>query len=39
MENTATQKRRVPRMTYAQAGEINGMVPPQAVELGRQLVS
>ena len=38
MENTATQKRRVPRMTYAQAGEINGMVPPQAVELEKSVL-
>ena len=38
METTATQKRRVPRMTYAQAGEINGMVPPQAVELEKSVL-
>lgn len=38
MENTATQRKRVPRMTYAQAGEINGMVPPQAVELEKSVL-
>ena len=38
MENTVTQKRRVSQMTYAQAGEINGMVPPQAVELEKSVL-
>ena len=38
METTVTQRRRIPRMTIAQAGEINGMVPPQAVELEKSVL-
>ena len=38
MENTITQRKRAPRMTFAQAGEINGMVPPQAVELEKSVL-
>ena len=38
METTATQKRRVPRTNYAQEGEINGMAPPQAVELEKSVL-
>ena len=38
MDNTLTQRRRTARMTYAQAGEINGMVPPQAVELEKSVL-
>ena len=38
MEETITQRRRIPRLTNAQAGEINGMVPPQAVELEKSVL-
>ena len=38
MENTNTLQRRKTRLTYAQAGEMNGMVPPQAVELEKSVL-
>lgn len=38
METIATQKRKTMRMTHMQAGEINGMVPPQAVELEKSVL-
>ena len=38
MENAITQRKRAPRMTYTQAGEINGTVPPQAVELEKSVL-
>ena len=38
MENTNTLQRRKTRLTFAQAGEINGMVPPQAVELEKSVL-
>lgn len=38
METATTPKRRAPRMTFAQAGEINGMIPPQAVELEKSVL-
>lgn len=38
MDNTITERKKVPRMTYAQAGEINGMLPPQAVELEKSVL-
>ena len=38
MDNTVTQRKRATRMTFAQAGEINGMVPPQAVELEKSVL-
>lgn len=37
MENTNTLQRRKTRLTFTQAGEINGMVPPQAVELEKSV--
>ena len=38
MENTNTLQRRKTRLTFAQAGEINGMIPPQAVELEKSVL-
>lgn len=38
MDNTITQRKRTTRMTFAQAGEINGMIPPQAVELEKSVL-
>ena len=38
MENTNTLQRRKTRMTFAQAGEINGMIPPQAIELEKSVL-
>ena len=38
MENTSTLQRRKTRLTFAQAGEINGMIPPQAVELEKSVL-
>ncbi len=38
MDNTNTLQRRKTRMTFAQAGEINGMMPPQAVELEKSVL-
>ena len=38
MDNTITERKKAPRMTYAQAGEVNGMLPPQAVELEKSVL-
>ena len=38
MENTNTLQKRNTRLTYAQVGELNGMVPPQAVELEKSVL-
>lgn len=38
MENTTTQRKRAARMTFAQAAEMNGMVPPQAVDLEKSVL-
>ena len=35
---TSTVQRRQTRMSYAQAGELNGMLPPQAVELEKSVL-
>lgn len=38
MGNVSTEQRRQTRMTHAQAGEINGMIPPQALELEKSVL-
>lgn len=38
MENANTYQKRQPRLTHVQAGEINGMVPPQALELEKSVL-
>ena len=38
MDNTITQRKKVPKMTYEQAGKINGKIPPQAVELEKSVL-